>query len=214
MSIFVYLILHLRSVISMWYHTTVYRYFKRAYTDLYYGSVVEINTFDTIYLHRKPVMALSWWTIAKNGAQRYLYRDDTYKVEVFEATPPKFSTVCGIRPLLHQVRCWDGKSYLVRDRFVIAERPIFSRRRAVLHASICDIVDVTKFINDHAESFTKENNITLHDVLCVLYAAGYVSHCKFHSVLEHVPFPFLYVIDDNTFEVTTFKDYDPIILTP
>jgi hypothetical protein len=114
----------------------------------------------------------------------------------------------GIFELVYYSNKKEYKYYTKRnhiDLHEIASLLLSKSSSKVLYASLLDSYEITEFINEHIQSFTKENDIQVLDLAILLLLQKY-----------EVPYDrnlYIKIIDDSTLEERIFKDNDTIIIT-
>lgn len=188
--------------VIVWNHY-VYNPIKRAYDNAMSNSIVRVYEYNEFSLQRKMIfdynifqilyfMMLIWFN--KKSQSRY------WQVTMFPAPRTKHT--------IYEIVCWDGRRYLTRTAFSMAMRHI-PARTTVLYAYLNNI-DVTKFINKYAGSFTLDHNFTVNDILPVLFVNSFMSSRQaIEAMRSEIS---LNVMDANTLNEITFKDNHPLIL--
>lgn len=171
------------------------------YRNVYSNSIVEIVKYDTRDLMKTCILQNTLLDMMKH-VYAYNQANESYKSRNFETqhTMP-----------IYEITCWDNRKYLTRSHFDVGERVVSRKRHICLHASMNDQLDVTDFVNQHKESFTLINHITPRDILCIYFINQCIDNDLFYKIIfdENM---FMYIIDDETLEVRTFKDNQAIIL--
>jgi len=196
----------------IWYEKNMKKPFLKLYKQMYDGQIVEIVNYDVENLRKQTVFVKTTGDLAYDMAMYMMGwetvdSDDDAVVSFVADTPNSSHEYKNI----YRIVCWDGKSYLTRSGFDIKTRQLYPKRHLCLHASINDKVDITNFINNHPESFTTVNKITILDILSMLLVDGKIGVDTFYIILQDRN-RYLYIIDDETLEVRTFKDNEQIVL--
>lgn len=206
MSIFskwIYQFLKLYNVGVIFYEVKIKKRLTEKYQSIYMNSIIEIAKYDTHQLTKEYIVQTKPYDVIKHALA--IHKGDTsFKTNSFHPSHTNSDP-------LYQITCWDNKKYLTRKTYSIENRPVSGKRHICLHASINDHLDITDFINQHPESFTAENHITLLDILCIYLINNNIHYDVFHKILLDSNI-YMYVIDDETLEVRTFKDNQDIIL--
>lgn len=197
----------------IWYEKTLKNPYIRLLKSIYSGAIMHVTKYDTLHLtatveYTKSVYNVMCDILLYVVGQQHLVKKFTRFVPSLDGIPEKHPL--HIVPI-YQVRCWDGRQYFTRGTFDIKDRVVSSKRHVCLHASINDVYDITEFINMHPCSFTGTNNITLIEIICMLLTDNKLSTDAFYMLLEDDS-KYMYVIDDETLEVRTYKDNQPIVL--
>lgn len=214
MSIFnrlFYKLLRLYNQGFIWYDVYLRRAAVNMYYKIYMNSIVQVTRYDSLGLDKDTLFRKTPHDILKDYLCFHRYSDTSYRVSSFSVDQKKDSLFpLGIPPIF-EVECWDGRRYFTRKDFDVHSRPLCQKRHKCIHASIVDKIDVTDFINKHPESFVEENHIDLVDVLCMMFMDGKIRYDLFHELISDDE-KFMYVIDDDTLDIRTFKDNEFIIL--
>lgn len=193
----------------IWYEKNLRNPLAANYKKMYHGRIADISCYNVYDVRRTTLYTIGVWRTLFDMCW-HIWSGATIThgaVTEFHSS----GALLAEHPPIYRMRCWDNRCYLTRSGFDLATRTVCAKRRICLHASISDKIDVTWFVNQHPESFTDENYLTIPDVLTMLLLDHKISLDDFFVLLQDRG-KFFYVIDDETLEVRTFKDNDNIVL--
>lgn len=208
---FVCSILKFYNYLIIVYEIQVTRQLKSLYNRIYRNSIVKIVEYDTLTFNKHVLLDKRMFDIIRDCYQAVWLNRYSYKTTSISVSCCKTDDSCMHIAPIFEVTCWDGKKYYSRGHFDIQKRTVYGKRHKCIHASVKDVLDVTKIVNQHPESFTNDNAINIDELLSIMYMDGLISSRLFIDLLRDED-KFLYVIDDDTLDVRTFKDNEQILL--
>jgi hypothetical protein len=181
---------------------------QHLYQRMYDNSITKVVYYNTFDLTKKILRHKNWLMIF-NDFYQYMMGKQIIKEHTYEAENNLYP--CDTKPI-YEVICYDGKKYLTRGGFDMSKRILSNKRHICLHASINDQFDMTHFINSYPTSFNEDNNINLSDIICMMLLDNSITFDDFYKLIEYDYQNFIYIVDDETLEVRTYKDNETIIL--
>jgi hypothetical protein len=194
----------------IYYEQNILKPLQNVNKAIYKDSIIKITEYNLTRLNKRDTYYISWTEYLTHIFLYYFKSPailDTMRKRSFHECGIPFGKV-------YEIQTSDNRLFLTRGSFKFENAPTSQYRHKYIHASISDAVDVTKLINKYVTSFEAEMglDITVLEFVTLLYLKDEIDIDMFVKLISDKENLNLYVINDDTLDVRTFKDKETIVL--